>query len=131
MALPYRLTKWNGAGFPTEQQVTALLASEGAMPALRADPPGLVRQGHRYAWPVTFWVISGALAVKFRAANNGAAREVVLRPGDRLDIKPKTWFGMRVAGAAFVVYAIVTPFCLPAVGMAAPAEQPLPEKRSA
>lgn len=131
MAQPYQLTKWNGPGFPTEREITARLTGEGAAPVLRADPPGYVREGRRYAYPMSYWVISGALAFQFRGGNN-SAREVVLRPGDRLDIQPETWMGMSVAGEGYAVYAVMTPFCLPAVGTAArDEEQPLPEKRSA
>lgn len=130
MALPYKLTKWNNPDFPTEREVMARLTAEGAAPVLRADPPGLAREARRYAYPVTFWVISGALMLQFNMSN-GTARSVVLRAGDRLETQPGAWCSLSVPGEGYALYALVTPFCLPTVGMAAPEEQPLPEKRSA
>lgn len=129
MAQPYRVTRWTGPGFPTEADLTARLAQEGAVPVVRAIPPGYREAVRRRPYAVTLWVITGILAVQF-ANGNGTAREAVLRAGDRIDTQPGAAFRVSAADAGYVAYLMVTPFRLPAVAATAQ-EQLARQPRSA
>lgn len=131
MPQPYKLTKWNSTAFPTQREIVTRLIAEGADPALRADPPGYTRAMRRFSYGMTLWVISGALLLHIQNAT-GSAREFVVRSGDRIDLQPGVRIGLAVAGEGYALYAVMTPFCLPTVGMTAPPEeQSLPDQRSA
>ena len=78
------VTRWQAPVLPTPQQIKMIFEAEGLTPTEEVLPPKMVIPDHRHPFDEVRIVMSGALFM------NISGNQILLRPGDRIDIPANT-----------------------------------------
>jgi quercetin dioxygenase-like cupin family protein len=94
----YTITRWPAdAGQVTINKVRARLEQEGLYPSRFEMVPGETYEDHSHPKAEIRWVVSGSMKVKLRS------EELILVPGDRLDLDAGVVHSAEVIGDEVVV----------------------------
>lgn len=91
------INRWTGQTQPTPQQLKMLLAAEGLEPELETLPAHSVVRDHRHPFDEVRILLEGNLIMDI----NG--NQLLLRPGDRIDIPANTKHSKTVHGGSSCV----------------------------
>lgn len=91
------INRWTGQTQPTPQQLKMLLAAEGLEPELETLPAHSVVRDHRHPFDEVRIILEGNLIMDI----NG--NQLLLRPGDRIDIPANTKHSKTVHGGSSCV----------------------------
>jgi quercetin dioxygenase-like cupin family protein len=95
-----RLIRWNKATAPSIETLRDALVGEGLSISEWSDPSGTIYPVHAHAYPEARAVVRGHLRVGLPETGE----ELVLGPGDRLDLPANTPHWADVNGDGPVVY---------------------------
>ncbi len=95
-----RLTRWNKETVPSLEALRGTLTGEGLAVSEWTDPSGTVYPVHTHEFPEVRVVVRGRLRVGLPETGE----EIVLGPGDRLDLPADVPHWADVNGDAAVVY---------------------------
>ncbi len=76
--------RWAEPEPPTALELERRLKAEGLQPYRYSDPPGTTYPPHRHRSREVRWLLCGRMRVRL----SGGDGEIVLAPGDRLDLPP-------------------------------------------
>ena len=91
--------RWSGPESPSALEIERKLRAEGLVPYRYSDPPGKTYAPHRHATHEVRWLLSGRMRVRVA----GFAEEILLGPGDRLDVPAGLTHAVAVEGDEPVV----------------------------
>jgi quercetin dioxygenase-like cupin family protein len=80
------LTRWDGEGSPGQAELLERFKAEGLNPYTWSNAPGDTYQPHSHAYHKVLYCLEGSIV--FRVLPAGTDHE--LKPGDRLDLPPRT-----------------------------------------
>lgn len=92
------VVRWNKPKKPTLEELQASLRAEGLEYELYSDAPGTKYGRHKHMFEDFIVIVSGKM--KLVTDNN----EWTLKPGDRLDLPPKTVHSAEMVGKEEVQY---------------------------
>jgi quercetin dioxygenase-like cupin family protein len=95
-----RLTRWNKETAPSLEALRGALAGEGLAVSEWTDPAGTVYPVHAHEFAEVRVVIRGQL----RIGLPDTGEEIILEPGDRLDLPASVPHWADVSGSGHVVY---------------------------
>jgi quercetin dioxygenase-like cupin family protein len=78
------VTRWQAAVLPTPEQIKMIFQAEGLLPTEESLSPKTVIPDHRHPFDEIRMVVSGTLFL------NISGNQMLLRPGDRIDIPANT-----------------------------------------
>lgn len=87
------VTRWQASVLPTLEQVKMIFEAEGLQPSEEVFTAPSVLPDHRHPFDEVRMVISGALFL------NVAGNQLLLRPGDRIEIPANTRHSKSVEGS--------------------------------
>lgn len=99
-----RLTRWNKETAPSLEQLRSALTGEGLAVSEWTDPAGTVYPVHTHEFPEVRVVVRGRLRVGLPETGE----EIMLGPGDRLDLPADLPHWADVNGESAVVYLCAT-----------------------
>lgn len=80
----YSVQPWEGPGEATEESIMNAFRSEGLSPYRWTNSPGDRYPAHEHSYHKVLYCLTGSITF------NVAGAEVILLPGDRLDLDPRT-----------------------------------------
>jgi quercetin dioxygenase-like cupin family protein len=87
-----KITRWNKQHQPSIDELRKILMDEGLEPYVWSDSPGTFYDKHTHPYDEVRWMVKGR--VKYSIGD----REVILSPGDRLDLPAGTIHEAEVVG---------------------------------
>jgi quercetin dioxygenase-like cupin family protein len=87
------VTRWQASVLPTAEQVKMIFEAEGLEPQEEVFPQATVLTDHRHPFDEVRMVVAGALFL------NVSGNQVLLRPGDRIEIPANTRHSKSVEGS--------------------------------
>jgi len=99
-----QLTRWDKETLPSRDALRSALMGEGLAVSEWIDAPGTVYPVQSHEHLEVRWVLRGELRVGLPERGE----ELILAPGDRLDLPPNTPYWIDVYGNAPVVYLSAT-----------------------
>tara|TARA_Y100000031_G_C8187299_1_gene369605 strand:+ start:347 stop:658 length:312 start_codon:yes stop_codon:yes gene_type:complete len=94
-----KLQRWDKDSPPTVRELENVLRREGLGFYRWSDNPGVSYPWHTHPHPEVRWIISGSIKMGLRDG-----KEIVLNPGDRLDLPANTEHWAKVVSRTPVVY---------------------------
>lgn len=86
------VTRWQAPVLPSMEQVKMIFEAEGLSPVEEAFPPQTLIPDHRHPFDEIRMVIQGAMFL------NISGNQLLLRPGDRIEIPANTRHSKNVEG---------------------------------
>lgn len=99
-----QVTRWNKETAPSLEALRGALTGEGLSVSEWTDPSGTVYPVHTHEYPEVRVVVRGHLRIGLPDSNE----EIVLGPGDRLDLPENVPHWADVTGNGAVVYLSAT-----------------------
>lgn len=94
------VTRWQAPMLPSTEQVKMIFEAEGLAPAEEVFAPQTVIPDHRHPFDEIRMVIQGAMFL------NISGNQLLLRPGDRIEIPANTRHSKTVEGAETCVCVV-------------------------
>jgi hypothetical protein len=88
----FRVTLWEAANPPTEELLMQIMAKQGLNPYSWSNRPHDIYSAHKHNYDKVIYVVSGSITFGLPLLKN----EIILCPGDRLDLLAGTVHDARV-----------------------------------